>query len=72
MPPKDRPDGGLTKTHVLISGFSGRAALRKCRRGGVLLALIRCGIPLSGGGSAENETSSVFCDAERPAGLGFA
>lgn len=52
--------GGLTKTHVLISGFPARAISRKCSAGGGLLALIRCGISPSGGGSAENETRFRF------------
>jgi len=41
--------GQVPKSIVLGTDFSGRASVRKGPAGLGLLALIRCGIPLSGG-----------------------
>ena len=51
--------------------FSRRVPARKGPSGGRLLVVIRCGIPLSGGSRAENETGFVFCDAESGAAVGL-
>jgi hypothetical protein len=64
-------NGRVTKSVILMTALPRRLALRKCPSCLGFLVLIRCGIPLSGGGGGENETSSVFCGAERPARIGF-
>jgi hypothetical protein len=59
----------VTKNVLLGTEFSARARSQKCLQERGLRRENRCGIPLAGASSAENETSSVFCDAKSPSGL---
>jgi len=61
----------VTKSVILMTPLSGRAARRKCLSCYDLEALIRRETPLSGGASAKNETGFVFWRAEKPVGIGF-
>ena len=65
-------DGGLTKTHVLISGFTGWAASPECSPGAGFLALNRCGPPSRAPQQRKTKLSSVFWGEQRPAGIAFA
>jgi hypothetical protein len=62
----------VSKSIVLGTALPRRAEARKRAASLDLPGLIRCGIPLSGGGSAENETQFRFRDAEMPTGRAFA